>query len=287
MVNYGKMRGMKKQKNGIVDLHVHLFPDRMFQAVWKYFESYGWAVHHENVEKIEQTLTSYGITLAVGLSYPHKKGVAESLNLFMEKVGREFPLFYPFASVHPEDENFEQYIDYAIQSDHIFGFKFQPLVQQFDVNTPRLDYLYTQCEERQIPIVMHIGSGPYGNQYVGPRHFAKLMKRFENLRICVPHMGGPEYDYFLSMLDDYPNMFLDTTMIETPTDVFDTRFTGNRKKLFEHSDRICFGSDWPNVPYSYREALDSVEGFGFQKEDRIRVMNENGIRFLSPYLKKK
>lgn len=275
------MRGMKEHTQEIIDLHVHLFPERMFYAVWNFFESHGWGVHHENVKKIEQTLTSFGITLAVGLSYPHKKGIAESLNLFMEEVGRESTLFRPFASVHPGDENFEKYVDHAIESEHLFGFKFQPLVQQFDVNTPRLDYLYERCEQKQVPIVMHIGSGPYANEYVGPKHFSKLIRRFEKLRICVPHMGAPEFDDFLYMLDDYPNMFLDTTMIETPTDLFDTSFRGNREKLFSHTDRICFGSDWPNVPYSYKEALDSVDGFGFQNTDRRRIMSENGLRFLN------
>ena len=233
-----KAGAMEPQMKGIIDLHVHIFPERMFQAVWKYFESRGWDVHHEQVGHIQSTLSFYGVSRAVGLSYPHKVGIAESLNRFMESVGRDYSMFLPFASVHPEDTDFRSYVDYALDSPRIHGFKFQPLVQRFDVNDPRLDYLYEQCLERDVPIIMHIGSGPYSNEYVGPDHFQKLMRRFDRLRICVPHMGAPEYDVFLSMMDDHPRMFLDTTMINTPTDLFDTSFTGSREMLGCPPDKI-------------------------------------------------
>ncbi len=264
----------------IIDVHVHIFPERMFKAIWKYFENRDWVVHHENIEEMQKTLSAHGVSHAAALSYPHKLGVAESLNAFMESVGRTNTMFLPFASVYPDDEDFRQYVDRALDSPNLHGFKFQPLVQKFDVNRPDLDYLYEQCVERDVPIVMHIGSGPYANEYVGLPHFRKLMKRFEELRICVPHMGVPEYDDFLLMLDDYPNMFLDTTMINTPTDVFDTSYTGDPELLMRHPDRICFGSDWPNVPYSYHDAIHSLDRFGLSPSVLRNVMYENPVRFL-------
>ena len=272
---------MNDKKMNLIDLHVHIFPKRMFEAIWRFFESYDWAVHHENVDRIVKTLKAHGVTTAVGLSYPHKKSVAETLNLFMEEVGKTEPLFKPFASVHPEDENFRRYVDYALSSDNIHGFKFQPLVQAFDVNDPRLDYLYQGCLEKEFPITMHIGSGPYANEFVGPDHFVKLMKKFPELRICVPHMGAPEFDNFLQMMDHHPNMFLDTTMINTPTDLFDTAFRGNQELLVRHQSRVCFGSDWPNVPYGYKDAVLSVEKFGFEPQAYEKVMTKNGLRFLN------
>jgi predicted TIM-barrel fold metal-dependent hydrolase len=271
---------MNKQPHGIIDLHVHIFPKRMFEAVWNYFETRGWPVHHEHVETIIDTLQSHGVDCAVGLSYPHKTGVAKPLNRFMEDVGRKYPFFKPFASVHPDDEDFQSYVDQAFESPHIFGFKFQPLVQGYDVNDPRLDYLYQGCLEREFPITMHIGTGPIGNEFVGPDHFRRLMERFPELRVCVPHMGGPEYDEFLSMMGDYPNMWLDTTMINTPFDLVDLSFQGYQNLLMKYADRICYGSDWPNVPYSYRDALGSVANFGFSEEDYEKVMRANGRRFL-------
>ena len=74
---------IKQTDNITIDLHVHVFPEAMFKAIWNYFESGGWPVHHEFAENIEQTLKKHGIDRAVALSYPHKTDVAASLNKFM------------------------------------------------------------------------------------------------------------------------------------------------------------------------------------------------------------
>ena len=232
------------------------------------------------MDAVARTLRAHGVVRTVALSYPHKPGVAGPLNRFMESVGRADDLFWPFASIHPDDEDFEAVVDHAVESPHIHGFKFQPLVQRFDVNHPRLDYLYRRCLDLDMPVTMHIGSGPMANEFVGPDHFRRLMRRFEDLRICVAHMGAPEYDDFLRMLGDHPGMFLDTAMINTRTDVFDTTFRGNPELLHEHVDRICFGSDWPNVPYPYSEAVDSASRFPLPSGYQPGIYTDNARRFL-------
>ncbi|MBU0992585.1 MAG: amidohydrolase [Proteobacteria bacterium] len=264
-----------------IDLHVHVFPEKMFKAVWDYFEFFGWNVHHQLAGQIAATLMSHGITQAVALSYPHKKGIAGSLNRFMASLASDHPIFIPFASVYPDDDDFREIVDFSLTSPHIFGFKFQPLVQQFDINDPRLDYLYENCMERDMPLIIHIGSGPMNHEFVGFDYFKKLMRRFETLRVCVPHMGLTEYNEFLYMLDDHPKMFLDTTMINTRTDFFDTIYHGDTETLMKHADRICFGSDWPIVPYHYQEAIDSVSRFGFTEEQLNHVFYENALTFLN------
>ena len=45
----------------------------MFEAVWKYFESFNWAVHREYAEEIAKTLRGHGVVMAAALSYPHKQ----------------------------------------------------------------------------------------------------------------------------------------------------------------------------------------------------------------------
>ncbi|MBW1787409.1 MAG: amidohydrolase [Deltaproteobacteria bacterium] len=271
---------MEENKSGTIDLHVHIFPDRMFEAVWKRFKSLGWGFQEEYIEQIRQTLIAHGVVRAAGLSYAHKAGVAGSLNRFMETLGRSDPMFLPFASVYPNDDDFRQTVDHAIESSHLYGFKFQPLAQLFDVNDARLDYLYERCLERDFPITMHIGSGPTASELVGINHFRKLIRRFEMLRICVPHMGWTEFDEFLRLMDDHPNMFFDTAVINIVDHRLDSRYPVPPQRLARYADRICFGSDWPFVHYDYQTSLDSVKRFGFSPEDCQKVMYDNAVRFL-------
>jgi len=256
----------------------------MFEALWRYFESRDWPVHHEDVQHIARTLEEHGVDGACGLSYPHKTGVASSLNDFMEEVGRRIPFFHPFGSVHVEDDDLVAQVDRVIESPLLRGFKFQPLVQRFDVNDSRLDGLYERCLETATPLIMHLGTAPISNPYVGFAHFSKLMRRYPELRVCVAHMGAFEVDSFLHSLGDYPQMYLDTTMINVHTDLFDTTYRGDEELLCRYSDRICFGSDWPNVPYPYQEALDSVSRFPFEADQLPGVFGGNARMFLGDIL---
>ncbi len=264
----------------IVDLHVHLFPRRMFIAIWDYFESRSWPVHREHVDQIAKTLAAHGVSRAVGLSYPHKPKMARQLNRFMAQTGEQLPLFHPFASVFPDDEDFADTVEEVFSSSGLYGFKFHPLVQKFDLNDSRLDGLYELCLHQDFPLLVHAGTAPESNPYVGFTHFKRLMQRFPELRICVAHMGGFEFDAFLSALDDFPKMYLDTTMINTRTDLFDTTWRGNARHLERHADRLCYGSDWPNVPYPYQEALDSVARFPLPEEKTQAILGKNALRFL-------
>ncbi|MBU2551384.1 MAG: amidohydrolase, partial [Proteobacteria bacterium] len=175
----------------------------------------------------------------------------------------------------------KEYVDKALASPHLYGFKFQPLVQRFDVNDFRLDYLYRACIESRTPITMHIGSGPIANEFVGIGHFRKLMRRHPELRVCVPHMGWTEFDEFLRLMDDHPNMFLDTAVInvEAGPDM-DTGYPVEPERLTKYADRVCFGSDWPLVSWDYQTALDSVRRFGFDADAIEAVMGRNALRFL-------
>lgn len=261
----------------IIDMHVHVFPERMFEAIWAYFESANWSVHRQYADAIEKTLSSHGVMAAAALSYPHKTGIAGPLNIFMESLGRDHPFFLPFASVHPDDSDFREYVDRALRSPHIHGFKFQPLVQCFDINDARLDYLYGGCIENAKPLVMHVGTAPIANDFVGVGHFSRLMKRFPDLRVCVAHMGAFEIEDFLAMMDDYPDIWLDTAMINTTTTLFDNSWCIDPAELARKKSRICFGSDWPNVPYDYEEALASLDRFPIAARD---LAFENAKRFL-------
>lgn len=264
----------------IIDLHLHVFPPRMFEAVWEFFERHNWAVQHQQAAAIVGTLAEHGVRRAVALSYPHKPGVARSLSRFGEELAQAFPVFLPFASVHVEDPDLRDIVDEAIASPNLHGFKFQPLVQEFDVNDPRLDYLYAASSEADFPLIMHLGTAPYANDFVGLAHFDRLMARFPALRVCVAHMGAFETGGFLERLDRHEGMMLDTTMINVQTDLFDTTWRGDAAALARHSRRLCFGSDWPNVPYPYKEALDSVSRFPLPPEAHGDLVGGNARRFL-------
>jgi predicted TIM-barrel fold metal-dependent hydrolase len=112
------------------------------------------------------------------------------------------------------------------------------------------------------------------------------------MKVIVAHMGAFEFDRFFEMVRRYPNMYLDTSVnfidpalmadlvsrrefppLEIPVD-FDP------ETLTELSDRILFGSDYPNIPYTYQDCIDSILDVGLGEEFNRRVFFENAHRLL-------
>src|SRR5688572_23705688 len=68
----------------VVDAHVHVFPERLFEALWAWFERYGWPVRYKlRAEQVIEFQLSRGVAHVVLLHYAHKAGMARALNAFV------------------------------------------------------------------------------------------------------------------------------------------------------------------------------------------------------------
>ena len=64
----------------VIDAHVHLFPDRLFDAVWRWFDTHGWLIRYKLYSReVIDTLLARGVERIVALHYAHKPGVREIL----------------------------------------------------------------------------------------------------------------------------------------------------------------------------------------------------------------
>ena len=44
----------------VIDAHVHLFPDWLFEPIWQWFDAFGWPVRYKlGAGKIRQSLAGY------------------------------------------------------------------------------------------------------------------------------------------------------------------------------------------------------------------------------------
>ena len=104
-----------------IDSHVHFFPERLFQAIWSYwdrvylsifpkwFNLYQWPN-----DKLVEFLKKKRIEHYTTLNYAHKKGVAEELNEWTHNFCKRNPVTIPFGTAHPDDENFLDYSERAL-----------------------------------------------------------------------------------------------------------------------------------------------------------------------------
>ena len=262
----------------IMDFHVHLFPDRLFDAIWKAFVAdYGWEVLYKMYhEECIRYLAGHGVQVAVYSNYAHKKGVARALNEWNLAVLDRHRSLCCFAAYHPDDEDALDMAAKLLEHPRVLGFKLQLLVQRFHAHDPRLFPLYELVCKKKKRMLFHAGTGPVCNPFVGVEFFAKVMEAFPGLRANVAHMGGLEYAGFLSLLDKYENLCMDTSFSFLPTGGYNQ----GTEKLEAHKHRIVYGSDFPNLIFPREDEIQGLLNLNLSSEFYQAVFWENGKRLL-------
>src|SRR5258708_26576281 len=123
----------------IVDARVHLFPDRLAQAIRRWFDTHAWSIEHRiGVDECVAKLRAGGVDRMVALPYAHKPGIARALNEFTLELARAHPSVIPCCTVFPGEQGAEQIIDEALSA-AFRGVKIHCHVMQIAPDAPRLD----------------------------------------------------------------------------------------------------------------------------------------------------
>ncbi|WP_068251644.1 amidohydrolase family protein [Janibacter corallicola] len=269
---------------GIIDVHVHFMPQRVMDKVWAYFDAAGpklgrsWPIayrmsEHERLSRLREM----GVLFFPSLNYPHKPEMAEWLNQWSAKFADETPEVLRSATFHPEP-GAGAYVRAAIE-DGARIVKAHVQVGDYDPNDPLLDEVWAQLAVAGTPVVLHAGHGPAPGTHTGPEGVRRLLQRFPELTLVIAHLGMPDYGAFLDLCAEYPNVHLDTTMAFTGFTEESWPFPEERREdLRALGEKILFGSDFPNIPYSYLEAVDAVLDLGLGADWERGVLHDNAAR---------
>jgi uncharacterized protein len=270
---------------GIVDVHTHFMPKRVMDKVWQYFDTAGplvgrpWPIAYRTDEADRLArLRGFGVRAFTSLVYAHKPDMAAWLNQWAAQFASTTPDCLPTATFYPEPDAVG-YVTAAIEAGTRV-FKAHVQVGGYDPTDPLLDGVWGVVEDAGVPVVIHCGSGPQPGAHTGPKPIQAVLARHPGLRLIIAHMGMPEYGDFLDMAEKYAEVRLDTTMAFTPFVEEQMPFpTDDLPRLVELGDRILFGSDFPNIPYGYLEAMQVLTTLDGIDDDWLRgVFHDNAAR---------
>ncbi len=271
---------------GLADIHTHFMPDRLMDAVWSYFdeapEHYGaeWPIWYRTpVADRLATLDALGVRRFTALLYPHKPGMAETLNRWAVEFGQQTPGCTPSATFFPEPSA-ASYVAAAVDAGARV-FKVHVQVGGFDPRDELLRPVWGLLAEAGVPAVVHCGSGPIPGNHTGPGPFAQVLEAHPLLTVVIAHCGAPEYDEHLDLVAKYPNVHVDTTMVGTD---YLNRFAplpaSVVHRLGDLGDRVVLGSDFPNIPYPYARQLEALDRMGLGDDWLRAVVWDNARRLL-------
>jgi uncharacterized protein len=272
--------------DSIIDVHTHFMPERLLAAVQAYFDAAGpligrpWPITYREDEQTRvSTLRAFGVAAFTALLYPHKPGMARSLNEWGADFAARTPGCLHSATFFAEPSAAADVGRAIGQGARVFKCHLQ--VGGFDPNDPVLDAAWGLLAEAGVPVVTHCGSGPVAGRFTGPAPIARLLARHPALRLVVAHLGMPEYAEFLTLAERYPGVLLDTTMAFTPfIDEAGAPFPpAELPRLRDLGHRLLLGTDFPNIPYTYADALEALEHTGLGP-DWLRAVCHDNAAFL-------
>jgi uncharacterized protein len=265
----------------VVDAHVHLFPDRVFEAVWRWFDQYGWPIRYKlHTPEVMRFLFARGVSRVVALHYAHKPGMAAFLNQYMAEVCATDPRVIGLATVFPGEEGAGTILEHAFAAG-LRGVKLHCHVQCFSADEDRMEPIYAACERFDRPLVMHAGREPASSQYkcdpyavCGAERIERVLRAHPKLKLCVPHLGADEYDAYEKLLGRYDNLWLDTTMVVA--DYFPAPVPESLLRC--RPDRILYGTDFPNLPYAWDREVKKLTSLKLGDEAEAALLGQNALR---------
>ncbi|HVT66875.1 MAG TPA: amidohydrolase family protein [Trebonia sp.] len=277
-----------RARNGLdrlIDVHTHFMPERLLAAVRAYFDAAGpligrpWPIVYRQDEQARvAALRAFGVSRFSAMLYPHKPGMARSLNDWAAGFAARTPDCLHTATFFAEPSAAADVRRALEAGARVFKCHLQ--VGDFDPNDPLLDEAWGLLAEAAVPVVTHCGSGPVPGRFTGPGPVAALLARHPGLRLVVAHQGMPEYAEFLRLAERYPGVLLDTTLAFTPfIDGAGQAFpAAELPRLRDLGDRVLLGTDFPNIPHSYPDALESLERAGLGPAWLRAVCHDNAAR---------
>ncbi|MFZ6734765.1 amidohydrolase family protein [Undibacterium sp. Ji42W] len=156
---------------------------------------------------------------------------------------------------------------------------------------PRMEPYWALAEELDIPVGIHIGTGPPGVIYLGSVNYRarlhsaltieEVLVRHPKLRVYIMHAGYPKLDDMLAVLYAHPQVYVDVGVIvyTQPPAAFYAYLQAIVNAGF--GKRVMFGSDqmvWPGV---IERSVKVIENTPFLNAEQKRdILYNNAARFL-------
>ncbi len=275
---------------GYLDVHVHVLPPRLQEAVWRFFDTLDdppWPVTYRADEVTRlATLRALGVVIHPALAYAHRPDVATWCNEYTLALAERDDAVLPTFTFFPEP-GVERYVADAIERGGRVA-KVHLQVGRFHVDDPSLDAVWGQLTDAGVVVVIH-ASAVYGVEggadYCGPDGIARLLRRFPGLRLVVAHLGAPDPDAaFVALAEEHDGLHLDTAMVLTDPP-YPERYPVERLPRLAalvRDGKLLFGSDFPTIPHPYAGQVRGLAQLELDAAGLRALFHDNAAALLRP-----
>ena len=229
-----------------VDVHTHVWPERIAGAVVDYMErSMGFQAHFQGtVDAIKDHMRDSGVDVSIVLGVTGRADQVRRANDWLISIASD--MLVPFGSIHPGLEDKAAEVR-RLREAGVKGIKLHPVLNSFYADDPQMFPVYEEMGESMV-LEIHSGrlpyTGPADPLYAAPERIMNLVRQFPKLKVIALHLGG------FYMLDEAEreligkgNLLIDTTWPPSLREVAQETLTTIVNK--HGADKVCFGTDFP------------------------------------------
>lgn len=275
------------------DVHVHVFPPHVIGEVDKYLERDAFLkeicsspVHkYATVDDLLQEMDKCGIEKAAVSGFASSdEGLCREMNDYVLEAAKSFPSrLFPMAIVSMREGNIEKELSRSFEQGAVGVGELFPWGQNFSLYGKEAEVLASFCEEKNIPLLLHVNEN-VGHNYVGKgdvsvKEAYDFAARHPELKIIYAHLGGGLlfYELMPEVKKQLKNVYYDTAA---------GPFLYNKAiyRVFREMgimDKVLLGTDYPLIsPRRYLRELQEA-GLSGEEEDMITSSNAHKLLFCS------
>ncbi len=267
---------------GIVDAHVHFLPDRLQDAVWRWFDRLTppWPVTYRGPAEDRLTaLAACGVRHHTALAYAHRPGMLSFLNDHTLGLAAAAPAVIPTFTIYPEP-------GVAAEAERCLeaggrAVKVHLQVGGFDATDPLLAGAWGLLQDAGTPIILHAGAvadGSGNEEWCGADKVRRLLSQFPRLRLVIAHLGAPDHEAFVTLAEQHDGIWLDTAMVFTDPPYLGPSPLHLVQRVADLGDQIVFGSDFPTIPHQFAAQVSGLVSLGIGDSWLRKVLWSNGLQ---------
>ena len=256
-----------------IDAHCHIYPDRIAQVAVAHTDTF-YGLHSLYGGTASDLLSGDGrsyvdkfIVQSLATT-PHQ---VKRINEFIAGVVNENKdSLIGLGTMHPESKTMEEDLEHLIELG-LHGVKLHADIQGFDVDDERCLKIYSLCEKKGVPILMHAGDKRYDRS--NPNRILPVVKMFPSLTFVAAHLGGwSVWQDAVKALSGLPNLYVDTSSSsefmkkEEMKRIIDTYGT----------DKVLFGTDYPM--WQADKEIEYLLSLGYSDSEYENIFAKNAIR---------
>ncbi len=261
------------KKYYIIDAHCHVYPDRIAEIAVAHTDTF-YGLKSLHLGTVSDLLSGEGradvdkfIVQSLATS-PHQ---VKRINEFIAKeVCEHSDRLIGLGTMHPESKTMEADLEHLIELG-LHGVKLHADIQDFAVDDERCLKIYSLCEKKGVPILMHAGDKRYDRS--NPNRILPVIKKFPSLTFVAAHLGGwSVWGEAAKALKGAENLYVDTSSSSA------FLLKDEMKRIIDAygTDRVLFGTDYPM--WRADNEIEYLLSLGYSESEYENIFAKNALR---------